>query len=39
MSVRAVDGVRGAGLGHAESGATAPLVERVGRWASETIDR
>jgi len=27
------------GFGHAESGATAPLVERIGRWASETIDR
>ena len=26
------------GLGHAESGATAPLVERSGRWASATID-
>jgi fermentation-respiration switch protein FrsA (DUF1100 family) len=25
------------GFGHAESGATAPLVERIGRWASETI--
>ena len=27
------------GFGHAESGATAPLVERIGRWASATIDR
>lgn len=26
------------GFGHAESGATAPLVERSGRWASATID-
>jgi fermentation-respiration switch protein FrsA (DUF1100 family) len=26
------------GFGHAESGATAPLVERVGRWASATIN-
>ena len=26
------------GFGHAESGATAPLVERIGRWASVTID-
>ena len=26
------------GFGHAESGATAPLVERIGRWASATID-
>jgi pimeloyl-ACP methyl ester carboxylesterase len=26
------------GFGHAESGATAPLVERIGRWASGTID-
>ncbi|TFV62604.1 hypothetical protein E4P41_06710 [Geodermatophilus sp. DF01-2] len=26
------------GSGHAESGATAPLVERIGRWASATID-
>jgi alpha-beta hydrolase superfamily lysophospholipase len=25
------------GFGHAESGATAPLVERIGRWASGTI--
>ena len=25
------------GFGHAENGATAPLVERVGRWTSETI--
>jgi hypothetical protein len=25
------------GVGHAESGATAPLVERIGRWASATI--
>lgn len=25
------------GFGHAESGATAPLVERIGRWASATI--
>ena len=25
------------GFGHAESGATAPLVERVGRWASATV--
>jgi uncharacterized protein len=25
------------GLGHAENGATAPLVERIGRWASATI--
>ena len=25
------------GLGHAESGVTAPLVERIGRWASATI--
>ncbi|MGY2083713.1 alpha/beta hydrolase family protein [Blastococcus sp. SYSU DS0539] len=25
------------GLGHAENGATAPLVERIGRWASESI--
>jgi uncharacterized protein len=24
--------------GHAESGATAPLVERIGRWASATIN-
>jgi uncharacterized protein len=26
------------GFGHAESGATAPLVERIGRWASATIN-
>ena len=26
------------GSGHAESGATAPLVERIGRWASATIE-
>jgi pimeloyl-ACP methyl ester carboxylesterase len=26
------------GFGHAEGGATAPLVERIGRWASATID-
>jgi fermentation-respiration switch protein FrsA (DUF1100 family) len=26
------------GFGHAESGASAPLVERIGRWASATID-
>ena len=26
------------GFGHAESGATAPLVERIGRWVSATID-
>jgi hypothetical protein len=26
------------GFGHAESGITAPLVERIGRWASATID-
>ena len=26
------------GFGHAGSGATAPLVERIGRWASATID-
>jgi len=26
------------GFGHAENGATAPLVERIGRWASATID-
>jgi pimeloyl-ACP methyl ester carboxylesterase len=26
------------GFGHAESGATAPLVERMGRWASATIN-
>jgi pimeloyl-ACP methyl ester carboxylesterase len=26
------------GLGHAESGITAPLVERIGRWASATIN-
>jgi pimeloyl-ACP methyl ester carboxylesterase len=25
------------GFGHAESGATAPLAERIGRWASATI--
>jgi alpha-beta hydrolase superfamily lysophospholipase len=25
------------GFGHAESGTTAPLVERIGRWASATI--
>jgi fermentation-respiration switch protein FrsA (DUF1100 family) len=25
------------GFGHAESGMTAPLVERIGRWASATI--
>ncbi len=25
------------GFGHAESGATAPLVERTGRWVSATI--
>lgn len=25
------------GFGHAESGATAPLVERIGRWVSATI--
>ncbi|NEK87529.1 hypothetical protein GCU60_17445 [Blastococcus saxobsidens] len=25
------------GFGHAESSASAPLVERIGRWASETI--
>ncbi|WP_448626688.1 alpha/beta hydrolase family protein [Geodermatophilus sp. URMC 64] len=28
----------GPGFGHAESGATAPLVERIGRWASATIN-
>ena len=27
------------GFGHAESSASAPLVERIGRWASETIRR
>jgi uncharacterized protein len=27
------------GFGHAESGITAPLVERIGRWASVTINR
>jgi len=27
------------GFGHAESGITAPLVERIGRWASVTISR
>ena len=27
------------GLGHAESAVTAPLVERIGRWASATINR
>ncbi|MGY1617144.1 alpha/beta hydrolase family protein [Geodermatophilus sp. SYSU D00691] len=26
------------GFGHAESGVSAPLVERIGRWVSETID-
>jgi hypothetical protein len=26
------------GSGHAESGETGPLVERIGRWASETIN-
>ena len=26
------------GFGHAETGATAPLVERIGRWASATIN-
>ena len=26
------------GFGHAEGGATAPLVERIGRWASATIN-
>jgi hypothetical protein len=26
------------GFGHAETGATVPLVERIGRWASATID-
>jgi pimeloyl-ACP methyl ester carboxylesterase len=26
-----------AGMGHAESGITAPLVERIGRWVSATI--
>jgi len=26
------------GFGHAENGATAPLVERIGRWASATIN-
>ena len=26
------------GFGHAESGATAPLVERIGRWVSATIN-
>jgi uncharacterized protein len=26
------------GFGHAESGVTAPLVERIGRWASATIN-
>jgi fermentation-respiration switch protein FrsA (DUF1100 family) len=26
------------GFGHAESGATAPLVEAIGRWSSATID-
>ncbi|RBY93327.1 alpha/beta hydrolase [Blastococcus sp. TF02A-30] len=26
------------GFGHAESSASAPLVERIGRWASATID-
>jgi uncharacterized protein len=26
------------GFGHAENGLTAPLVERIGRWASATID-
>jgi uncharacterized protein len=25
------------GIGHAQSGATDPLVERIGRWASATI--
>jgi hypothetical protein len=25
-------------FGHADSGATAPLVERIGHWASATID-
>ena len=25
------------GSGHAESGATPPLVERIGRWVSATI--
>jgi fermentation-respiration switch protein FrsA (DUF1100 family) len=25
------------GFGHAENGVTAPLVERIGRWASATI--
>jgi uncharacterized protein len=26
------------GFGHAENGATAPLVERIGRWTSATIN-
>ena len=26
------------GFGHAENGVTAPLVERIGRWASATIN-
>ena len=26
------------GFGHAENGATAPLVERIGRWASATMN-
>jgi pimeloyl-ACP methyl ester carboxylesterase len=26
------------GMGHAENGVTAPLVERIGRWASATIE-
>ena len=50
VTVRAEDGVRLAGIvvpgGHgagarvrrAESGAPAPLVGRIGRWASATID-
>ncbi|MGY1590430.1 hypothetical protein ACI79D_00480 [Geodermatophilus sp. SYSU D00708] len=26
------------GFGHAENGAAGPLVERIGRWASATIN-
>jgi hypothetical protein len=39
LTVRTDDGVELVPrFGHAESGATAPLVERIGRWASVTID-
>jgi hypothetical protein len=43
VTVHTDDGVRLSGVvvpgvGHAESGATGPLVERTGRWASATIN-